>query len=86
MKYTVTLSPAAERDLGKLDGGVARRLTKKYLALEDNACPAGCLPLTDVEPKIWRVRAGDWRVLYTIDDDNRRVLVTAILPRDQAYR
>jgi mRNA interferase RelE/StbE len=86
MKYTVTLSTAAELDLKKLDVGVARRVAKKYLALEDNVRPAGCLPLTDVEPKIWRVRAGDWRVLYTIDDENHRVVVTGIRPRDKAYK
>jgi mRNA interferase RelE/StbE len=46
--------------------------------------PAGCRKLTDREE--YRIRVGDYRILYTIDDDSRIVEVVAIVPRDRAYR
>lgn len=87
MNYTVELTTAAKAAVRALDKGVARRVREKLLVLEENARPAGCKKLVgEGPPPVWRVRAGDWRLLYQIDDERRHVLVTEILPRDQAYR
>ena len=86
MKYKVLLSPAAELDQKKLDPVIARRVNRKYSALAEMPRPPGCLRLTDVEPPTWRIKIGDWRVLYDIDDRAHVVVVLAILPRDKAYK
>jgi mRNA interferase RelE/StbE len=86
MKFTVNLSPPAELSLKKLDKGIALRVTRKYVTLADNPRPSGCEKLVDVKPDTWRVRAGDWRVLYDIDDAKSVVTILDILPRDKAYK
>ncbi|MEO8378590.1 MAG: type II toxin-antitoxin system RelE/ParE family toxin [Acidobacteriota bacterium] len=40
--------------------------------------------LTDVEPPVYRLRVGDWRVLFRFHDES--ILILPVLPRDKAYR
>jgi mRNA interferase RelE/StbE len=54
-------------------------------SLAEDPRPRGALKLTGTASS-WRVRVGDWRVLYTIDDNQRVVDVAAIRHRGDAYR
>jgi mRNA-degrading endonuclease RelE of RelBE toxin-antitoxin system len=45
----------------------------------------GCRLLRDYEPPTWRVRIGDWRVLYEINDDAGVVTVAGVRHRSKAY-
>lgn len=66
MRYSVLLSPGAERDLGALDKPVQRRVVARIEALAENPRPAGVTKLQG-EANAWRIRVGDYRVLYAID-------------------
>lgn len=77
MPYTVLLRPAAERDFKKLSPDVRPRIKDVLLSLEQDPRPPGVTKLT-AAGKLWRVRSGDYRVLFEIDDTAQTVLVLRI--------
>ncbi len=79
------ISRGAERDLSKLSREVAVRVAAAIDTLAVDPCPHGCLLLHNRRPPTWRVRVGDWRVLYQIDDSAGIVMVTGIRHRSKAY-
>jgi mRNA interferase RelE/StbE len=60
------------------------RIDRKILALVDNPRPAGCKKLKGHKDQ-WRIRVGDWRVLYMIDDAAKLVIVTGVAHRREVY-
>jgi mRNA interferase RelE/StbE len=64
---------------------VARRVLAAIERLQTNPRPSGCVKLTGSRND-WRIRVGDWRVIYSIDDPTGRVDVSAIRHRSDAYR
>jgi len=84
-RYSVLLSPSAERDLGALDKPGQRRVVARIEALAENPRPAGVTKLRGVA-NAWRIRVGDYRVLYTIEDGRLVVLVVKIGHRREVYR
>jgi mRNA interferase RelE/StbE len=85
MAYAVLLRPAAERDLAKLPSDIRSRVTQSLFSLEHNARPPGITKLTG-SANLWRVRVGDYRILFEIDDPAQTVLVLRIVHRRDAYR
>lgn len=83
MRYAVILAPAAERQLGKLDWQISRRLTEAMAALGEQPRPSGCKKLKALEA--WRVRVGDYRIIYQIKDDRLVVLVVRLGHRRDVY-
>jgi len=63
---------------------VRRRVLAAFHALEANPRPHGCKKLVD-ENDLWRLRIGDYRVIYSIDDDRNVVEVRAVRHRSHAY-
>ena len=83
--YRVDLSPAATRQLRKLPPGDAARLRAPILALAIEPRPPAATPLVDSD--WWRLRIGDLRVIYAIDDAKRLVIVLRVARRDEStYR
>ena len=64
---------------------VAERLLRKIESLTINARPAGSKKLSGATD-LWRVRVGDYRVVYKIDDGRRIVDVTVVRHRREVYR
>ena len=56
----------------------------QILALAGNPRPAGCKKLKGYKDQ-WRVRVGDWRVLYIMDDAAKRVTITRVAHRREVY-
>lgn len=83
--YGITFARSARRELEQLDPPVARRVLGAIERLGATPRPAGCLRLAG-SADVWRLRVGDWRVLYTIDDARRVVDVAAIRHRSDVYR
>jgi len=79
------ISPGARRDLRKLPRGVAERAVAAIDALAETPRPPGCKLLRDYDPPTWRIRVGDWRILYEIADEVRTVTVTGVRHRSKAY-
>lgn len=83
--YQVDIAPAAARQLRRLPPGDAARLRGPILALGLDPRPPGASRLTDTE--LWRLRVGDLRVVYTIDDDRRLVVILRAARRNEStYR
>jgi mRNA interferase RelE/StbE len=70
--------------LDALDDALFTRIDRKILALADNPRPAGCKKLKGYKDQ-WRVRVGDWRVLYIIDDAAKLATITRIAHRGEVY-
>jgi len=85
MTYTVELSPAARRHFRKLDPPIQRRIAARIDALAKDPRPDGVVKLTAVEPPLYRIREGDWRILYQIEDDVLLVVVVRIGHRSEVY-
>lgn len=84
-QYVVQYDPKALKELTKLDKPVARRVVKAVDALGADPRPNGSRPLVGY-PDLWRIRVGDFRIIYTIKDSELVVLVLRIAHRSTAYR
>ncbi|HEV7302013.1 MAG TPA: type II toxin-antitoxin system RelE/ParE family toxin [Tepidisphaeraceae bacterium] len=85
MPYDVAFSNTAERSLGKLDRSILARIKPRVLALADDPRPPGCTKLAG-HATLWRIRVGDYRVVYDVDDAAERVEVTIVAHRRESYR
>ena len=84
MAYTVRLKPRAERDLDRLPIAIARRIWQRLLALEDEPRPSGISKLEGSDA--YRIRLGDYRVVFLIDDRLRVVEIVRVAHRREVYR
>jgi mRNA interferase RelE/StbE len=84
VKYSLEIKPSAQRELDALDDRLFLRIDRKILALANNPRPAGCKKLKGYKDQ-WRIRVGDWRVLYIINDATNLVSVTRIAHRREVY-
>jgi mRNA interferase RelE/StbE len=83
--YRIEVTPAARRDLTKLPSETLRRVDAHILALAENPFPAGAKKLQSSEP-IFRIRVGDYRILYTVEHHRLVILVIRIGHRCEIYR
>ena len=83
-KYTLEIKPSAGKELDALDDALFARIDRKILVLAENPRPPGCKKLRGYKDH-WRIRVGDWRVLYVIDDAAKRVSVTRLAHRREVY-
>jgi mRNA interferase RelE/StbE len=85
VSYTIELRPAALRDLKRLPKEVLDRVSKKVNSLADNPRPPGVEKLSGSEDS-YRVRVGDYRILYGIRDEVLLVIIVRVRHRREAYR
>lgn len=83
MNYRVFILPSAQKELERLPRGDYQRVRDVVLALAKNPRPPGCAKLRNREA--WRVRQGDYRILYEIDDEQTSVTVASIGHRRDVY-
>lgn len=84
MKYRVEVAPAALRQLRKLDPPARRRIQAAIELLTDQPRPSGAKKLVGGEGE-WRVRTGDYRIVYGIHDRVLLILVVAVGHRRDIY-
>ena len=83
--YRVFLERAAEKDLERLSSRLHDRVIAAIQALSRNPRPPGCRKLMGTDND-WRIRVGDYRVIYEIVDTNRVVRVNRVRHRRDVYR
>ena len=86
MRYRVVVSPRAVKELRKLPNNMLSRVKEAVMSLKDNPRPVGSRKLVNVQPETWRIRIGEWRALYHIDDREQLVTVAHVFHRREAYR
>ena len=82
--YTVEVKPAARKELEALPDKMLARVVRKLESLANNPRPTGCKKLKGYQDQ-WRIRVGDWRVVYFVDDAGKLVSVTRIAHRREVY-
>jgi len=86
MAYAIEIARPAQRQLKKLDALTRKKVSRRIDSLAKEPRPFGVVKLTDVSPPVYRVREGQHRVLYTINDDELIILVVRVADRSDAYR
>jgi mRNA interferase RelE/StbE len=84
MSYALAFKPSAEKELRKLSHDAIPRVVAAIRALAEEPRPHGCVKLSASQS--WRIRIGDYRVIYDIDDPNRKIDVLHIGHRREVYR
>ncbi len=84
MKYSVEITKNAEKELRALSPNIALRIGKQLLTLGENPRPLQSKKLKDTA--FYRLRVGDYRVIYTIHDENHTVNILAVGHRREVYR
>jgi mRNA interferase RelE/StbE len=82
--YHVALTSSAEKELKRLSSQLIARIISRLESLASNPRPPGCKKL-QCGDREWRIRVGDYRVVYTIDDTKLLVEVTRIRHRRDVY-
>jgi len=86
MAYIVEFSPAALCQLRKLDPPVRKRILRRVAKLEKQPRPKSAKKIQGSTEPLYRVREGDYRIVYTIRDDRLIVLVLRFGHRSEVYR
>ena len=84
-KYRVTICRSARKELEQLDSILLERIFPKIEALAENPYPPGCLKIQG-QKNLWRIRVGDYRVIYSVYDEEKLVDIIAVRHRNKAYR
>ena len=84
MTYVVSVAPAAARQLRKFDPQIRRRIQAAIDLLESNPRPPAAIQLVGGSGE-WRVRTGDYRIIYEIPDAKLVVLVLRVGQRRDIY-
>lgn len=66
-RYTVVLTQTAEKELHKLPLRMIEKIVDALKSLEENPRPLGCKKLKGYK-NLWRVRVGDYWIIYSVDD------------------
>ncbi|MGH7813917.1 MAG: type II toxin-antitoxin system RelE family toxin [Candidatus Binataceae bacterium] len=85
MAYTIDFTPVAEHQFKNLSREIQTRLSPHIDALANNPRPPGVKKLKGGD-NYWRIRVGDYRLLYEIHDNVLLVLAVRIAHRREAYR
>ncbi|MEW6572139.1 MAG: type II toxin-antitoxin system RelE/ParE family toxin [Bacillota bacterium] len=83
--YSIYLKPSAEKDLRRLPKPVIARVLALIEGLQSEPFPRKAAKLTGTE-RLYRVRAGDYRLIYGVDTDTRQVTIHYIHHRREVYR
>jgi len=85
-KYQVVISKAAGNELRRLPKNEIARIYSKMQSLADNPRPPGCKKLEGSKEGLWRIRVGNYRIIYSIDDSVCVVDIQYVGDRKDIYR
>ncbi len=83
-EYAITFARSARRELEALEAKVVARIFQRIESLGKEPRPSGCKKLVGSK-SLWRIRIGDYRVVYAIYDDKQSVDIVAVRHRKDAY-
>jgi mRNA interferase RelE/StbE len=83
--YSLLVKPSVEKDLRSLPKSVIKRVWAKIQALADDPTPGHSVKLAGAEA-LFRIRVGDYRVIYGVDHPSKLVVIHYVRHRKDAYR
>ena len=84
MLYLVKLKRSAEKELEHLPEKIHDRIVAALIALKNNPLPVGAKKLHGREG--YRIRVGDYRILYVVDDSKQKIEVFSVAHRREVYK
>jgi len=81
--YPIIFTRSAQKELNSLPIEISSRLSSKIDALVNEPRPVGCLKLKGRQNQ-WRIRVGDYRIIYSIDDDTFIINILEVRHRREA--
>ena len=84
MPYTVKLKRSAEKELDHLPTKIHNKVINILLSLKENPFPRNSKKLRGREG--YRIRVGDYRILYLIDESEKNIEVVSVAHRKEVYR
>lgn len=84
-QYEIVFARSARKELQALSPDVAGRILEKVELLVSNPRPSGCKKLRG-HSRLWRIRVGEYRIIYSIDDIKLVVDISVVRHRSEAYR
>lgn len=84
-EYSITLTRSARKELEALDAEIVSRIFPKIEGLSGNPRPNNCIKLRGGKD-LWRMRVGNYRVIYAINDNRKVVDIIAVRHRREAYK
>jgi mRNA interferase RelE/StbE len=85
VSYQLTLKGSAQKEFMRLPPQVRAQVAARLDLLQQNPRPAGAQALSGQLTGLLRIRVGDYRVVYAVDDDARSVIITRVRHRGRAY-
>jgi mRNA interferase RelE/StbE len=82
--YLVSVKSSVQKDLDALSDVLFARIDRKIMMLAVDPRPPGCKKLQGCKD-LWRIRVGDYRVIYSIKDSSLTVDVTQVAHRKDVY-
>jgi len=86
MTWTVEFTPAARREFDRLDGTIQNRVSHKIDQLELGGPQVSGVIILYAAERLYRVRVGDWRIIFEADFKHRVITIAHIAHRSEAYR
>jgi len=86
VSFIILLEHQAEKELRSLPRQVLQRIDKLFIGLSKEPLPRGALKLKGKSIEFWRIRIGQYRVLYVVDERKKTIKVYHIKHRKEAYR
>ena len=83
--YKIVFKPSAEKDLRSLPKVAVGRIFKRIEALSVDPLPRGSTKLAGAEG-LYRIRIGDYRTIYGVDEEKRQIVVHYVRHRRDVYR
>ncbi len=84
-KWQLIITRQAERRMKRLPKPLVKRLQAAIKSLSEDPRPSGYKKIVDSDD-LYRIRVGDWRIIYAIEDDRLLILIVTVGPRGSVYR
>lgn len=85
MPFEIKIKASALKAIRKAEENARARIWTAISALADDPRPTGCVKMSGGDD-LWRIRVGDWRIIYQIRDGEMVVLVVRVGNRREVYR
>ncbi len=82
--YKILILPQAQKNLDSFRGKIFNQIKNRILSLSKNPRPSGCLKLTAEEG--YRLRSGNYRIIYRISDEKNVIYIYRIKHRKETYK
>ena len=86
LMYGISINPSALKELSKLPKAVVKKTEKAISALAENPRPDGVKKLKGSDDDLYRIRVGDYRIIYAIEDEIKVIDILRIGHRKDIYR